>query len=173
MAKRKPTSKVNKKATSKKTVVRTKNVNTQSEKVVVASNKNESKIVNLFGETVGYVIFIIIAFEVVPKLSFITKDYIIYLPIAFWATSISFVFKSIKHLSSLHIVKKICEVGDLSASLYSTYWLLIIYPFDFSKVAIFQVSKTFPFALKVAIAAMTFGIFVNFLKIFLPEKSKS
>jgi hypothetical protein len=138
----------------------------------VSKTGTSAKSAKIFGEVFGYIIFLIFAFVIFPKLPFITDDYGKWLPIGFKLTSIGTFLKLVKHATDYNIAKRVLEIGNLLTSIYSTYWLVVIYPFNFAKVGWGQIDTIFPFALQIAIFAMILAIFVNFIRVFIPENTK-
>lgn len=137
-----------------------------------SSKAFKSKPVKIFGELIGYAIFLLFLFVIFPILPFVTDDYSLWLPIAFWATTIGTFLKILKHATKSNTLARLFEIGNLLASLYSTYWLLVIFPVDFAEVGYGQIDFFFQILIYVVLAAIVLGIFVNFIRIFIPEKKK-
>lgn len=121
------------------------------------------------GEIVAYLFSLAIIFYLLPKLSFITEDYSIWLPIAFWATTLSQLAKILKHLSPTNASKKLFEMLNLLPAIYSTYMFMQIYPLSFASDNVNQIVRII---LPLLILAMVIGVIVNFIQIFIPEKKK-
>jgi Fe2+ transport system protein B len=130
----------------------------------------KSPAVKIFGEIVGYIIFLLFLFVIFPKFPFVTSDYSLWQPIAFWTTTIGTFLKVLKHGIAVNDLQRIFEMGEHIASIYSTYWLIVIYPLDFALVGYGQVNYYFRIALYFVIFALSIAILVNFIRIFFPEK---
>lgn len=124
----------------------------------------------IFGELVGYGILLLMLFVIFPRLPFVTSGYPLWLPIAFWTATLGVVFKVFKHATSINAAARLFEIGDITTSLYSTYWLIQIFPLDFSNYGYGEMNYYFRLLLYIVLFAMIVGIIVNFLRIFVPEK---
>ena len=119
------------------------------------------------GEIIAYIISLVTLFYLIPLLPFITEDYSFWLPIAFWATTLSQLAKILKHLSSNQPAKKLFEVLNLLPAIYSTYIFMQIYPLSFATDIVDTIVKI---VLPLLILAMLIGVIVNFIQIFVPGK---
>lgn len=137
-----------------------------------AKSSSKSEPVKIFGELIGYVIGLIFLFVIFPRLVFVTSGYFDYLPIAFWATTLGTLFKVFKHASPVNAAKRIFEIGDNLSTIYSTYWLIIIYPLNFTKVGYGELNSLFRYFLFFVIFALAIAILVSFIRIFFPENKR-
>lgn len=140
-----------------------------SEKNINKKLSNSSSL-KIFGELVGYGIFLLFLFYIFPRLSFVTESYSFYLSIAFWATTVGTIFKIFKHGTNLNPMARSFAIGEHLATLYSTYMLTVIYPLDFARAGYPQLNSLFYYFLYFIILAIILGIFANFIRIFVPEK---
>lgn len=122
------------------------------------------------GEVIGYGIAVVVMYLVFPRLAFVTETYSLWLPIGLWTTGLSTVFKILKHLVGVRALKKMFEVMNLGASLYSTYWLREIFPVDFSVVGYGNLNGLMQFALGFAMLAVVIGMVANAVQIVVPKK---
>ena len=132
----------------------------------------KSSSLKIFGELVGYGILLVLLFVIFPRLPFVTSDFSLWLPIAFWTATLGTLFKIFKHSTSINAAARLFEIGDITTSLYSTYWLIQIFPLDFSKFGYVQANYYFRVLLYIVLFAMMIGILVNFIRIFMPEKKE-
>lgn len=156
-----------------------KELETQLEKSITAyfensflSNIQESPQLKIIGELVGYAIFLIFIFLVFPKLQFVTAEYSVYQPIAFWLTTFGLVLSILKHLTPSHSLSHLLESGDNLVSGYSTYMLLVIYPLDFAAVNLPAMQNYFRYFLYFVLVAVSIAMVFNFVQVFLPVSSK-
>lgn len=141
----------------------------EEKKKVKSTFKSEP--LKIFGELIGYVIALIFLFVIFPRLVFVTSRYLDYLPIAFWTTTLGTLLKVFKHLSPVNAVKRFFEIGEHFTSLYGTYWFIVIFPLDFARVGYGQLNLYILYAMYFVILALAIAILVNFIRIFIPEKS--
>lgn len=137
-------------------------------------NGNSTK---TMGEILGFVIFLFMAFYLFPKFGFVTDKYVLWLPIGFWTTVASTLFRILKESVNSEAFKNLFEVGNLLPSIYSTYALIMIYPFNFEGVGYPIVDSILPLSFTIALWVMTIISIVRFLRflvlICLPQKPKN
>jgi len=132
--------------------------------------KSSSKY-GILSEILGLIIFIVIAYVIVPRFSFITQEYGLWLPIGLWTTVISTSFNILKRSTKSQNLKSLYTIGNIIPSMYSTYQLIKIYPFDFTGVGFPVMDTILPFALTVAIFGMGVALVINFFKVFSVQKN--
>lgn len=130
------------------------------------STNNNHKTAKIFGELLGFAIGVAVLLFLMPRFSFVTESYALWLPIAIGATLISTGAKVFKVLAGQKAIKHLFEVGHLLPSIYSTYWLATIFPFDFTVIGYPFLETTLTFALLFALLVMGIATVVNVIQFF-------
>lgn len=131
----------------------------------------DSSTSKIFGECIGAVIGIIVMIWLVPKFSFVTTDYQQWLSIGISAAILSAIIKIAGYLINLPRAITASKIGALLVSIWSTYSLLQIFPFDFSTIGYANLNAIVQLALTIALWAMALAVLINIIK-FLSGSSK-
>lgn len=134
--------------------------------------KNQKKILSVFGESFGLVISLAFLFYIFPRLAFITPSYYVWFPIGLGTTIISSLLKIIKHIVNPNWLKKSMEFLSIIASLFSTYKLKTIFPFDFDKINVPNLNSIINTGLSFILVVLVITAIINFFQIFFPECKK-
>lgn len=125
----------------------------------------------IFGEVLGVVISLVVAIYLMPRLSFVTDSYSIWLPISIVTTLIDGTISVIKHLFTKP-TKYLFELLAILPAMYSIYKLIEIFPFDFSLVGYPAVNAFVRIALQLVLVALSFAILANLVKFLKIEDDK-
>lgn len=118
----------------------------------------------IIGEIIGVIIGLIVLVWLVPKFSFVTDDYQQWLSIGVSTAILTALIKIVGIIINLPRVMTLASIGSLLVSIWSTYYLLQIFPFDFSAIGYGNLNALVQFGLTIALWAMAFAILVNFIK---------
>jgi membrane-bound metal-dependent hydrolase YbcI (DUF457 family) len=127
---------------------------------------------SVLGEIIGLIISILLLLYIFPRLSFVTEDYVLWLPIALWTTVAGDTFKIFKHLTGIKALKKFFEVISLLIAAYAIYKFIEIYPIDLAVVGYSNVDPVVRTALRFAVYALLLAVFANVIQVFLPLKRR-
>lgn len=129
----------------------------------IKKNKKSEPHWEAVGEVIGLAISLAVLFWLLPRLSFITDSYQLWLPIAVTTTIIDSTISFIKHLSPKPW-KYGLEALSHPPAMYSIWKLIEIFPLDFAAVNAGWLNTWFMAGLWFCLAALGIAVVVNGVK---------
>lgn len=114
------------------------------------------------GEALGLLIALLILTILLPLLPIITPAYKLWLPIGINTAILSAVSRTVGHL--IPPVKPLTYIAAHLFGIYSTYYLIKYYPFNFAAIGLPIIDQILPLALAFAVVIMTITAIVQLFR---------
>ena len=119
---------------------------------------NKKIVGKVLSEMLGLFITLLVLYYLLPFLTFITDKYYFWLPIAVVCNFISSFFDIVKFFVK-GIYYFLFKGLSLFADVISSYYLIIIFPFDFDRVGLGWINIYLPYFLYFSILVMVISLF--------------
>lgn len=119
----------------------------------------------LFGEILGMLLGAAVLLYFLPRAPFITPAYAIWLPIGLVALITNGILKTLVHTTDNVQIVRILRIFSHGVSFYSTYWLRVLFPFNFAYIGIELLNPPLRFALLFTLFALSFAIVIETIKL--------
>jgi len=132
----------------------------------MATETSGPNLVGIIAEIVVAVISLYLVQHLLEwQIPFVTSSWTLWLPVATTVITANAIIRSFMHIMPEPRSKGVFEILSILTSIYSTYWLLIIFPFDFSAVNLLFLNGLIRLALLISLFALTLSAIVTLFKI--------